>query len=68
MREKTVCFTGHRIIPSEKRASLFAHLTDVITSLLEAGIAISVQAVLWVLIHLLRKQCYSCGQSIHRFV
>lgn len=37
MREKTVCFTGHRIIPSEKRASLFAHLTDVITSLLEAG-------------------------------
>lgn len=37
MREKTVCFTGHRIIEPEKRASLFAQLIDEIKSLLEAG-------------------------------
>ncbi len=37
MREKTVCFTGHRIIEPEKRGSLFAQLIDEIKSLLEAG-------------------------------
>lgn len=37
MREKTVCFTGHRIIPPEKRASLSAQLLNEIQALVEDG-------------------------------
>lgn len=37
MREKTVCFTGHRIIPPETRASLSAQLLNEIQTLVEDG-------------------------------
>lgn len=37
MREKTVFFTGHRIIPPEKRASLSAQLLNEIQTLVEDG-------------------------------
>lgn len=37
MREKTVCFTGHRIIPPEKGIALSAQLQEEIKTLIQSG-------------------------------
>ena len=37
MREKTVCFTGHRIIPPEKGTALSAQLQEEVRTLIQSG-------------------------------
>lgn len=50
MKEKTVCFTGHRDIPMLKKVQLQKDCGKHLLNLLKAAIAFLVQAVLWVLI------------------
>ena len=46
MREKTVCFTGHRNIPLLKKHKIEKKLKETLESLIEKDIAFLVQAVL----------------------
>lgn len=37
MKDKTACFTGHRVIPPEQYDSISKHLTEAIIDLIHKG-------------------------------